>query len=76
MEPAITVSKLSTQVVDTRPAQYEVKVPYEVQDAYGNKATLYRKEIETKENLEGQKANLQKEIDKIDERLAQIATLK
>ncbi len=70
----IEVKKVETVHVSS-PEMFEVKVPYEVGDQYGNKATLYRKEVVRKEELEKQKESLLKQVEDIDEKLEKIEEL-
>ena len=71
----LEIKKVSIEVVNNNPVRYEIKTPYEQTDDYGNVVTLYRKDQTTKENLESQKASFQTQIDKINEKLEQIAKL-
>lgn len=57
-------------------SRYEAKVPYEVEDDYGNKATLFRKEVlGNLDSLLEQKAGLEKSLQEINEKLAVIDKL-
>ncbi len=74
MKETIEVKRAEATPVNN-PETFELKVSYEVTDAYGNTATLYRKEFVRKEDLDNQRAQLMKQVDEIDTKLGKIAEL-
>ena len=54
---------------DVDNSQVIAKIPYEVEDEFGNKATLYRKEELNQETLEKEKEKLETQLAKINEKL-------
>jgi len=44
MEPQIQITRIERTDVEVDNSKYEFKIPYEVEDDFGNKGTFYRKE--------------------------------
>lgn len=69
----IKVDRTDANVDNSR---YELKVPYEVEDDYGTKVTLYRKEvILSLDTLLSEKAIIEKALVDIEAKIAEVQKL-
>lgn len=72
----IEITKIDRTDANVDNSRYEIKVPYEIEDDYGNKATLYRKEVlGNLDTLLEQKAGLEKSLQEINDKLSEINKL-
>ena len=69
----LEITKIARTDANVDNSRYELKESYEVEDDYGNKATLYRKvDLPNLTALQDEKASLEKRILEIDEQIAAI----
>lgn len=69
----LEITKIDRTDANVDNSRYELKVPYEVSDDYGNKATLYRKEIlPNVTTLQEQKTTVEKSLQDINDKIAAI----
>ena len=76
MADKIEIIKVPRTDADVDNSYYVAKVPYEVEDDFGNKGTFFKKEnIESKEQLLQTKASLEKMLLIVDEKIKTIEDL-
>lgn len=76
MEPKTEIKKVERTDGDVDNSYYEFKIPYDVEDDYGNKATFYKKEtklcVEYDKEIADQIATHQEEIVKLSEKKVEL----
>lgn len=70
------ITKIERTDTDVDNSIYIAKIPYQVEDDYGNTATLYRKEELRKGSLEQEKTALESQLAKVNEKLQSIRSIK